>query len=176
MSAPKGDQPLVELDNLTVRFHGERTVHAVNGVSFKLNAGETLGILGESGSGKSVTLKTLLRLLPENRTEIGGGVRVDGTDVLKLAGRALADHRGGTVSMIFQDPMLALDPVYTIGEQIAEAVQRHEGVSASEGMARALDMLTRVRIPSPERRLKAYPQAGDDRAGAGVPSEAAAGR
>jgi peptide/nickel transport system ATP-binding protein len=157
MTAPKGDQPLVELDNLTVRFHGERTVHAVNGVSFSLNAGETLGILGESGSGKSVTLKTLLRLLPENRTEIGGGVRVDGTDILKLDGRALADHRGGTVSMIFQDPMLALDPVYSIGEQIAETVIRHEGVSASEGMARALDMLTRVRIPSPERRLKAYP-------------------
>jgi peptide/nickel transport system ATP-binding protein len=149
--------PLVELDNLTVRFHGERTVHAVNGVSFTLQAGETLGILGESGSGKSVTLKTLLRLLPENRTEIAGSVRVDGTDILTLAGRSLADHRGGTASMIFQDPMLALDPVYTIGEQIAEAVMRHENVSASEGMARALDMLTRVRIPSPERRLKAYP-------------------
>jgi peptide/nickel transport system ATP-binding protein len=149
--------PLVEIENLSVRFHGERTVHAVNGVSLTLKAGETLGILGESGSGKSVTLKTLLRLLPENRTQIGGGVHVDGTDVLKLEGRALADHRGGTVSMIFQDPMLALDPVYSIGEQIAEAVIRHEGVSASEGRARALDMLTRVRIPSPERRLKAYP-------------------
>ncbi len=149
--------PLVELDNLTVRFHGERTVHAVNGVSFTLNAGETLGILGESGSGKSVTLKTLLRLLPENRTKIGGGVRVDGTDVLALEGRALANHRGGTASMIFQDPMLALDPVYTIGEQIAETVMRHDGISAAEGMARALDMLTRVRIPSPERRMKAYP-------------------
>ena len=149
--------PLVEIDNLTVRFHGERVVHAVNGVSFTLQAGETLGILGESGSGKSVTLKTLLRLLPENRTQIGGAVRVDGTDVLKLEGRALANHRGGTASMIFQDPMLALDPVYTIGAQIAEAVVRHEGVSAAQGMARALDMLTRVRIPSPERRLKAYP-------------------
>jgi peptide/nickel transport system ATP-binding protein len=149
--------PLVELDNLSVRFHGERTVHAVNGVSFTLQAGETLGILGESGSGKSVTLKTLLRLLPENRTVIGGGVRVDGTDVLALDGRALANHRGGTASMIFQDPMLALDPVYNIGEQIAEAVMRHEGVGAAEGMARALDMLKRVRIPSPERRLKAYP-------------------
>jgi peptide/nickel transport system ATP-binding protein len=148
---------LVEIDNLTVHFHGERIVHAVNGVSLSLEAGETLGILGESGSGKSVTLKTLLRLLPENRTEIGGSVRVDGTDILKLAGKALADHRGGTASMIFQDPMLALDPVYSIGEQIAEAVVRHEGVSAAEGMARALDMLTRVRIPSPERRLKAYP-------------------
>jgi peptide/nickel transport system ATP-binding protein len=158
MSTPPVENPsLVALENLTVRFHGERTVHAVNGVSFSLQVGETLGILGESGSGKSVTLKTLLRLLPENRTEISGGVRVDGTDILRLEGRALANHRGGTASMIFQDPMLALDPVYTIGEQIAETVMRHEGVSAREGMARALDMLTRVRIPSPERRLKAYP-------------------
>ena len=149
--------PLVDIKGLTVRFHGQRTVHAVNGVDLTLQPGETLGILGESGSGKSVTLKTLLRLLPETRTNIGGEVRVDGVDVLALQGRALADHRGGVVSMIFQDPMLALDPVYTIGDQIAEAVMRHEGVSAAEGRARALDMLTRVRIPSPERRLKAYP-------------------
>jgi peptide/nickel transport system ATP-binding protein len=148
---------LVDLKDLTVRFHGKRTVHAVNGVSLDLAEGETLGILGESGSGKSVTLKTLLRLLPENRTDIGGTVRVAGVDVRALEGRALADHRGGVVSMIFQDPMLALDPVYTIGEQIAEAVIRHEGVSKADGMKRALDMLMRVRIPSPERRLKAYP-------------------
>lgn len=149
--------PLVEMRDVTVRFHGARTVHAVNGVSLDLAAGETLTILGESGSGKSVTLKTLLRLLPENRTSIGGSIRVAGTDVLALSGRALADHRGGVVSMIFQDPMLALDPVYTIGDQIAEAVIRHEGVGRGEGQARALDMLKRVRIPSPERRLKAYP-------------------
>jgi len=149
--------PLVEMKDVTVRFHGVRTVHAVNGVNLTLMPGETLSILGESGSGKSVTLKTLLRLLPENRTTIGGEVRVAGVDVLSLDGRALADHRGGVVSMIFQDPMLALDPVYTIGDQIAEAVIRHEGISRSAGLARALDMLTRVRIPSPERRMKAYP-------------------
>ncbi len=149
--------PLVEMSGLTVRFGGARTVHAVNGVDLTLLPGETLTILGESGSGKSVTLKTLLRLLPENRTTIGGKVMVDGKDVLALTGDALSDHRGGVASMIFQDPMLALDPVYTIGDQIAEAVVRHEGVSQSEGMARALEMLTRVRIPSPERRLKAYP-------------------
>ncbi|MCZ8187439.1 MAG: ABC transporter ATP-binding protein [Beijerinckiaceae bacterium] len=149
--------PLVEMKDVTVRFDGARTVHAVNGVNLTLMPGETLSILGESGSGKSVTLKTLLRLLPENRTAIGGEVRVAGADVLSLDGRALANHRGGVVSMIFQDPMLALDPVYTIGDQIAEAVVRHEGVSRQAGLARALDMLTRVRIPSPERRMKAYP-------------------
>ncbi len=148
---------LVDVADLTVLFGGERAVHAVNGVSFSLDPGETLTILGESGSGKSVTLKTLLRLLPSNRSTVGGKVQVGDVDVLKLDGRALADHRGGMVSMIFQDPMLALDPVYTIGEQIAEAVMRHEQVSRADANARALDMLTRVRIPSPERRLKAYP-------------------
>jgi peptide/nickel transport system ATP-binding protein len=150
-------QPLVEVRDLFVTFDGERKVHAVNGVSLTLQPGETLSILGESGSGKSVTLKSLLRLLPENRTHIQGSLRVRGVDVTSLSGRALADHRGGVVSMIFQDPMLALDPVYTIGEQIAEAVIRHEGATRAEGRARALEALTRVRIPSPERRLNAYP-------------------
>lgn len=150
-------RPLVEISDLTVRFDGTPPVHAVNGVSFQLAPGEVLGILGESGSGKSVTLKTLLRLLPEKKTRIGGQVRVDGQDVLGLRGRALADHRGGVVSMIFQDPALALDPVYTIGQQIAESVVRHEGVSRREGMARALEMLELVRIPGAKRRLKAYP-------------------
>jgi peptide/nickel transport system ATP-binding protein len=157
MSEGISNAPLVDMKDVTVNFSGERTVYAVNGVSFSLNAGETLSILGESGSGKSVTLKTLLRLLPDKRTTIGGTIRVNGVDVLTLDDRALADHRGGTVSMIFQDPMLALDPVYTIGDQIAEAVIRHEGCNRQTGLARALEMLTRVRIPSPERRMKAYP-------------------
>jgi peptide/nickel transport system ATP-binding protein len=150
-------QPLVEIKDLTVRFHGERIVHAVNGVNLSLMPGETLSILGESGSGKSVTLKTLLRLLPENRTDIAGSVTVGGVDILTLEGHALANHRGGVASMIFQDPMLALDPVYTIGQQIAESVMRHEGCTRAAGNARALEMLTRVRIPSPERRVHAYP-------------------
>jgi peptide/nickel transport system ATP-binding protein len=149
-------EPLVSMRDVTVRFSGDREVFAVNGVDLELQAGETLSILGESGSGKSVTLKTLLRLLPA-RAAVGGAIRVNGADVLALEGKALADHRGGVVSMIFQDPMLALDPVYTIGAQIAEAVTRHEGCSRAEGRARALEMLTRVRIPSPERRLEAYP-------------------
>ncbi|MEA2832513.1 MAG: peptide/nickel transport system ATP-binding protein [Methylobacteriaceae bacterium] len=149
--------PLVEVENLNVMFHGARRVHAVNGVSFTLEAGEVLGILGESGSGKSVTLKTLLRINPERRSTTTGRVRVGGADVLALSGKALADYRGGVASMIFQDPMLALDPVYTIGEQIAETIIRHNGVNRAEAMRRALQMLERVRIPSPERRLKAHP-------------------
>ncbi len=149
--------PLVEIENLTVRFRGAQTVHAVNGVSLTLEPGQVLGILGESGSGKSVTLKTLLRLLPESRSDIGGGVRVDGRDVLALNPQDLADYRGAVTSMIFQDPALALDPVYTVGQQIAEAIIRHETISAKAAMARALELLELVRIPSPERRLKAYP-------------------
>lgn len=149
--------PLVAMENVTVRFKGAQTVHAVNGVSLTLEPGKVLGILGESGSGKSVTLKTLLRLLPESRTEIGGTVMVDGRDVLALGPQELSDYRGAVTSMIFQDPALALDPVYTVGEQIAEAIVRHEKLSAKQAMARALELLELVRIPSPERRLKAYP-------------------
>ena len=149
--------PLVRMENVTVRFRGAQVVHAVNGVSLTLEAGQVLGILGESGSGKSVTLKTLLRLLPESRTDIGGTVEVDGRDVLALNPQELADYRGAVTSMIFQDPALALDPVYTVGEQIAEAIIRHAKVSHSAAMARALELLELVRIPSPARRLKAYP-------------------
>jgi len=149
--------PLIAMENVTVRFHGAQNVHAVNGVTLSLEPGKVLGILGESGSGKSVTLKTLLRLLPESRTDIGGTVMVDGMDVLALGPQQLADYRGRVTSMIFQDPMLALDPVYTVGEQIAEAIMRHERIGLREAMQRALELLQLVRIPSPERRLKAYP-------------------
>ncbi|HDZ74572.1 MAG TPA: ABC transporter ATP-binding protein [Aurantimonas coralicida] len=148
---------LMTIEDLSVRFHGERTVHAVNGLDLTLKSGEVLTILGESGSGKSVTLKALLKLLPERRTDMKGRMVVDGVDVMALKGRALSDYRGKTVSMIFQEPMLALDPVYTIGEQIAEAVRRHTGATRGEATKVALDMLQRVRIPSPESRLKNYP-------------------
>jgi len=149
--------PLVAMENVTVRFRGAQTVHAVNGVSLTLEPGKVLGILGESGSGKSVTLKTLLRLLPESRTDIGGKVMVDGRDVLAMNAAELSAYRGAVTSMIFQDPALALDPVYTVGQQIAESITRHEKISAKAAMARALELLELVRIPSPERRLKAYP-------------------
>ena len=148
---------LVDIRNLTVRFKGGRTVHAINDLSLSLDQGETLSLLGESGSGKSVTLKTLLGLLPPKRSEIEGDILVNGTDIRTLSGKALQRYRGGEVSMVFQDPGLALDPVYTVGNQIAEAVMRHKGLRKEEAMDIAFDMLQRVRIPSPERRLKNYP-------------------
>ncbi|WP_029006064.1 ABC transporter ATP-binding protein [Azorhizobium doebereinerae] len=157
MSLASDTAPLVEIDNLTIRFTGERTVHAVNGVSLALPKGQVLGLLGESGSGKSVTLRALMRLLPKKRTQISGTVRVAGQDVLALDDDALSAFRGRTVSMIFQEPALALDPVYTIGDQITESVVRHEGASHATGRARALEMLELVRIPSAKRRLDAYP-------------------
>src|SRR5690242_19300609 len=148
---------LVEIRDLNIRFTGERTVHAVNDISLSLGEGEVLGLLGESGSGKSVTLRALMRLLPKKRTEISGTIRVLGRDVLALNEEELSAFRGQTVSMIFQEPALALDPVYTIGRQISETVMRHEGKSHREAMARALQMLEVVRIPSARQRLDAYP-------------------
>jgi peptide/nickel transport system ATP-binding protein len=149
--------PMIDIRDLHVRFVGERTVNAVNGVDLCLQQGEVLGLLGESGSGKSVTLRALLRMLPQHRTKMTGSMSVDGRDVLALNEQELEDMRGRVVSMIFQEPMLALDPVYTIGEQIAETVVRHMGVSWAAGRQRALESLESVRIPSARRRLDAYP-------------------
>ena len=149
---------LAQVRDLTVRFMTrEATVHAVNGVSFTVEPGKVLCILGESGSGKSVTLRALMRLLPPLRTRIEGEVRIDGQDVLAMQSRALRDLRGGLVGMIFQEPMTALDPVYTIGRQIGEAQRRHTGCGSNVARERALELLELVRIPSPARRLDAYP-------------------
>jgi peptide/nickel transport system ATP-binding protein len=149
---------VVSVRDLAIRFvTRERTVHAVNGVSFELGQGEVLGILGESGSGKSVTLRALMGLLPRRSTRIDGQVRVAGRDVRALSDVELADVRGRQVAMIFQEPMTTLDPVFTIGEQIVETVVRHERVSPRAARARALELLEMVQIPSPERRLETYP-------------------
>ncbi len=157
MSAPPAT-PLVSVRDLAVRFtRGAQTIHAVNGVGFEQAAGEVLGVLGESGSGKTVTLRAMLRILPEHRCSISGAIRVDGRDVLALKGAELEQYRGGTASMIFQEPMLSFDPVFTIGQQIAESVRRHLGVDESAARSRALEMLERVQIPSARRRLDAYP-------------------
>jgi peptide/nickel transport system ATP-binding protein len=116
-----------------------------------------LCLLGESGSGKSVTLRALMRLLPPRRARISGIVRLDGADVLALEGRKLQDFRGGAVSMIFQEPMTALDPVYTIGQHLTEMLRRHKGLGRAAARARAIELLDLVKIPSPERRVDAYP-------------------
>ncbi len=150
--------PLVEVNDLHVRFvTREATVHAVNGVSFTARRGEVLCILGESGSGKTVTLRTLLRLLPPRATRIEGQVLVDGRDVLAMPARELRDLRGGLAAMVFQEPMTALDPVYTVGQQIGETVRRHTGCDRRAARARALELLDLVRVPSAARRLDSYP-------------------
>jgi peptide/nickel transport system ATP-binding protein len=149
---------LVAVQNLTVDFlAGDKPLRAVAGLDLVLQAGEVLALLGESGSGKTVTLRALMRLLPEKRAVIGGNIVVEGRDVLALSRRELSDYRGRTVAMVFQEPGLALDPVYRVGDQIAEAVTRHGGESWRTGRARALELFERVRIPSPARRLDNYP-------------------
>ena len=149
--------PIVKVDGLTVEFiGGGRPVRAVAGVDLMLRPGEALALLGESGSGKSVTLRALMRLLPERRAVIGGKVVVDGEDVRAMSPNALAAYRGRTIAMIFQEPGLAFDPVYRVGEQIVEAVTRHEGISRRDARARALELFERVRIPSAARRLDNY--------------------
>jgi peptide/nickel transport system ATP-binding protein len=148
---------LVKVRDLAVRFVSrDSTMHAVNGVDIDLAAGEVLCILGESGSGKSVTLRALMKLLPKY-AKVTGGIEVAGRDVQAMNEGQLQDFRGSDVAMIFQEPMTALDPVFTIGQQIAETVQRHEGASRAAGLARALELLELVQIPSAKRRLDAYP-------------------
>jgi peptide/nickel transport system ATP-binding protein len=151
--------PILAIENLNVTFHGgAKPVRAVDGVDLALQRGETVALLGESGSGKSVTLRSILRLHNEKKTRIDGHISVEGTDVLALPPADLNQFRGKAVSMIFQEPMLALDPVYTVGAQIIEAVRRHEPqLTKAEAKKRAFDLFERVRIPSPERRLEAYP-------------------
>ena len=149
---------MLQVRDLHVTFvTPDRTVHAVNGVSFDLARGETLGILGESGSGKSVTLRSILRLHPEHRTRWSGSIKLEGDEILDMEPKALSDLRGQRVAMIFQEPATAFDPVFTIGQQIAETVRRHTGKSHTEAWKRAKDLLEMVRIPSPAQRLKAYP-------------------
>ncbi len=147
----------LRVEDLTVRFVRRNTdVAAVNGCAFSLKPGETLTILGESGSGKSVTLKAMMGLLPDY-SRISGKVMLNGDDILSMPRAAQAKLRGRAISMIFQEPMSALDPVYTIGHQISETIIQHEGVDKATAWKRSLELLEQVRIPSAERRLKNFP-------------------
>ncbi|MGE0719521.1 MAG: ABC transporter ATP-binding protein [Alphaproteobacteria bacterium] len=149
---------LLSVRDLEIRFVArERTVHAVNGVNFDLAPGEVLGILGESGSGKSVTLRAILGLLPPRRTRYAGSIAFEGQELIGLPDAAFSDLRGKRIAMIFQEPATSFDPVYTVGRQITETIMRHEGATETAAFARARELLELVRIPSPVERLKAYP-------------------
>lgn len=150
--------PLLQVRDLHVKFVSrERTVHAVNGVSFDLARGEVLGILGESGSGKSVTMRAIQKLLPPRNAVTSGSIMLQGRDVLQMKRNELSRLRGAEVAMIFQEPATSFDPVYTIGQQICETIVHHEGIAMSEARARALELLELVRIPSARERLNSYP-------------------
>ena len=150
-------QPLLEVTELSVRFDtDDGTVHAVDRLSFTLAAGEVLGIVGESGCGKSVSCMALLRLLPETAV-IGGRAVFEGVDLLTLKMPELRRVRGRDISFVFQEPATSLNPVLTVGRQIGEVLQKHLGLSRRDGHARAVELLRLVRIPAPEQRLHAYP-------------------
>ncbi|MBL8699105.1 MAG: ABC transporter ATP-binding protein [Alphaproteobacteria bacterium] len=152
-------RPLLELENLRTWFYTrEGVVRAVDGVSFTIAAGETLAVVGESGCGKSVTAQSILRLLPSPPARIvEGAIRFEGRDLLGLDDRAMRDVRGNRIAMIFQEPMTSLNPVLTVGHQIAESLVRHQGLSRSAGETRAVEMLRLVNIAEPERRVHEYP-------------------
>ncbi len=153
-------QSLLEVKNLKTHFYTRSgVVKAVDGVTFTINEGETLGIVGESGSGKSVTALSIMRLLamPPGKIVEGSEITFNGENVLDLTLEELHELRGGKISMIFQDPMTSLNPVFTVGFQIAEAVKTHLKLSGKEAEARTLEMMERVRIPDARRRIKSYP-------------------
>jgi oligopeptide/dipeptide ABC transporter ATP-binding protein len=150
-------EPLLEVEDLTVAFPtDEGIVQAVRGVSFSLEPGQVLGIAGESGSGKSVTSLAIMGLLPRS-ARVAGSVRFQGRDLLRLSERALEDIRGRRISVIFQDPMTSLNPVYTVGWQVAEAIEMHQDVSKKQAWARALELLEIVGIPRAAERAQSYP-------------------
>ncbi|HEV7545275.1 MAG TPA: ABC transporter ATP-binding protein [Reyranella sp.] len=157
MSAPVAG-PLLELRRLAVSFAtDDGTVHAVDGIDLALARGRTLGLVGESGCGKSVTSLAIMGLLPPENSKVKGEVRFEGRDLLTLDANTIRDLRGARLAMIFQEPMTSLNPAYTVGDQIVEAIQQHQRLSAADARARAIEMLRIVRIPSPERRVDDYP-------------------
>lgn len=153
------NQPLLEVEKLKTHFSTERgPVTAVDGISFIVEAGETLGVVGESGSGKSVTSESILRLLDEKRgANYEGEILYKGKNILELSAKEMREIRGNEISMIFQDPMSSLNPVYTVGNQIAESIMLHQNKSKKEAYAKAVEMLTLTGIPSPEKRVHEYP-------------------
>ena len=153
------DEPLVMVRNLSVTFTrgGEEPFTAVDDVSFDIFPGQTVGLVGESGCGKSVTSLAIMGLLPRRGNKVTGTVRMAGTDLLTLSEGAMRDRRGRDLAMIFQDPLSSLNPVVPIGVQVTEVIERHRGKSRREAMPLAGELLAKVGIPDPTRRLKEYP-------------------
>ena len=151
--------PLLEIENLKVIFHGDRgsATHAVDGLDLTIQRGQTLGLVGESGCGKTATALSVMGLLPKASAEVSGRIRFDGAELLSLPDRAMRNLRGDRLAMIFQEPMTSLNPSYSIGEQIAESLVRHRGLSRGEARARTVELLRLVKIPSPEQRVDDYP-------------------
>lgn len=150
--------PVLEIKNLQTSFFTELgEVKAVDGVSLAVRKGKTLGIVGESGSGKSILSLSILRLISNPGRIIGGEIRYNDDDLLKKSAREMRNIRGNQISMIFQEPMTSLNPVFTVGDQIAEAYRIHENMGRRQAMGKAVEMLRLVGIPSPEKRAKQYP-------------------
>src|SRR5438034_4633840 len=149
---------LLEVQNLQTHFRTPEGINrAVDGVSFHVDEGETLAIVGESGCGKSVTAMSLMRLIPEPPGRIAGSVRFQGKDLLRLSEPEMRAIRGNDISMIFQEPMTSLNPVLTIGRQIGETLTLHQGLDKKAAIEKAVDMLRLVHIPEAERRVEQYP-------------------
>jgi peptide/nickel transport system ATP-binding protein len=149
---------ILEIDNLQTHFRTPDGINrAVDGVSFHVEAGETLAVVGESGCGKSVTAMSILRLIPEPPGKLAGAIRFNGKNLLECSEAEMRGIRGNEISMIFQEPMTSLNPVLTVGRQIGETLRLHQGMSAQQAEDRAVEMLKLVGIPEPERRVKEYP-------------------
>jgi oligopeptide/dipeptide ABC transporter ATP-binding protein len=159
-AVPAATAPLLELQNLSTHYvsaQGTRVVRAVDEVSLRINAGETLGIVGESGSGKSTLALTILRILPPAGRIVSGKMLFEGGDLLEKSEAEMRRVRGKRIAMVLQDPMASLNPLFTIGDQVAEPIRVHEGASRATAWNRAKDLLKAVRIPSPETRVTQYP-------------------
>ncbi|WP_131105443.1 ABC transporter ATP-binding protein [Ornithinimicrobium sufpigmenti] len=152
-------EPLLQVEDLRVTFgpKGKNPFRAVDGVTFDVAPGQTVGLVGESGCGKSVTSLAIMRLLPQRGNEVTGSVRFAGEDLLTLSDDQMRDRRGAEMAMIFQDPLSSLNPVVALGVQVAEVIARHKGASRDRARKEAATMLEKVGIPDPTRRLKDYP-------------------
>ncbi|MEB3286424.1 MAG: ABC transporter ATP-binding protein [Vampirovibrionales bacterium] len=156
--SPTVTDTLLSVDNLTVRFPtAYGPAYAVNHLSLRLERGKMLGIVGESGCGKSMTSLAILRLVPTPGEIVSGSVMFDGQDLIKLSQKGIQDIRGAKIALIPQDPLTSLNPVYTIGDQIMEVLMRHQSISKKEALEKTIDLLRQVRIPNAESRVNDYP-------------------